>query len=492
LPGLYGNGKANFGRYNQRTMLKLFSRIPALVLVGSGFIIGLLLAGALLAPRVVEFSPGDGAREVPSTSSIRLRFNRAMNRASVESRFSTDPPQSGQFNWDGQELTFTPDEPWPSGAQIEVRLRAGALGQVPLPMLRSKRWTYWVGQPRVLYLWPASGAANLYLIPPDQETGAIQLTFHPTGILDYALFDSGTLVVFSLNSENGGQSFYVLDLISGEERLIRSCDSGVRCSTPAVSPDGRWLAFTEQNYQIGSGGRTMPEGSRAWVLALEGEGELVPVSPAEHEARDPAWSPQGWLTYYDESLKATALLTFDQGPAPSPFTYVPNSLGAAGSWSPDGTRLVYPEIFFLPSQGDEGEPGSESDYYSHLYRTDVTTGETDDISPGSSVRVEDASPVYSPDGTRLAFARKFLDSERWTPGRQLWLLELDDGSAVGLTNESNFTFSSFNWNPDSTRLVYMRRDSSDLSRGPEIWLMDLATMEPILLVEGGYLPAWIP
>jgi len=473
-------------------MLRSLARIPPLTMLAAGFVLGLILAVVLLAPGVGRIRPADGALDVPSTSRISLLFNREMNQASVEARFSVEPPQAGSFSWSGDELTFTPEQPWPAGAQVTIRLRAGALGRVPLPVLRTRTWRFTVGQPRVLYLWPASGAANLYLIAPGGGTGGVQLTFHETGLLDYTLAVGGTRVFFALSSESGGQDLYQYDLIGGEESLVYACPEQVRCSTPAISPDERWLAFVEQHFTIGGGGRTIPSGSSVMVLDLQATEEPVQVSPGEHTARDPAWSPQGWLTYFDEELKATALLTFEQGPAPSPFTYLPNSLGASGSWSPDGTRLVYPEIVFLPPAADEGEAPSETAYYSHLYQTDVTRGETSDISPGSSLQVEDASPVFSPDGGRLAFARKYLDPARWTPGRQLWVLELADQSASELTAQPKYTFSAISWNPDSMSLAYMRRDSSDLSREPEIWTMDLATQQASLLVQGGFLPQWIP
>ena len=44
--------------------------------------------------------------------------------------------------------------------------------------------------------------------------------------------------------------------------------------------------------------------------------------------------------------------------------------------------------------------------------------------------VEDVSPVFSPDGKWIAFARRYLDPLRWTPGRQVWLMRADGTEAV--------------------------------------------------------------
>ncbi len=473
-------------------MLTSIRRIPSVLVIGLGFLLGLMLVVALTAPRVVQVILEYEDAAVPSTSTIQVEFNRPMNAASVESHFATDPPLDGRFEWSGDTLQFFPETPWPNGGEVYVTLRAGALGRVPLPLLRTRNWFFTVGLPRIIYLWPADGPADLYAATPGSGEEPVALTAHDQAVIDYTLSANGTQIVYVLQQAGGEDELHSLDLISGVDLRIHTCDPQAPCMTPAVSPDGAWVAFVMQTLTIGTGGRLVAESSQIWVIDMENEGQAFPVTPQEHNCSIPGWSPQGWLTYYDQQLGAAALLTFDAGPAPAPFTYLPNSLGAGGSWSPDGERYIYPEIIFPESVPAGVDPKDSSLYYSHLFQTDLSTGRTTDISSGEETMVEDASPAFSPDGKWIVFARKYLDVVRWSPGRQLWRMSEDGSGAESLTNQPNYTFSSINWSPDSTMLAFMRRSPSELEQGPEIWWLDLETGSQDRLVMGGYLPAWIP
>lgn len=106
--------------------------------------------------------------------------------------------------------------------------------------------------------------------------------------------------------------------------------------------------------------------------------------------------------------------------------------------------------------------------------------------------VEDASPVYSPDGQWIAFTRKYLEQDRWTLGRQLWAMRADGSGAHPLTDEPDFNHSALAWSPDSGGLVYMRFDETNPTQASEIWLVGSDGEGARRLVVGGYLPRWIP
>ncbi len=99
--------------------------LPLLAFIG--LVGGLLLAAWLAAPRVVERSPAPGAEGVAGRTTVRLGFNQPMDQSSVESRLTVTPVVPGRVVWDGNRLSFDPDETWPAGQLIQVTLRAGAV-----------------------------------------------------------------------------------------------------------------------------------------------------------------------------------------------------------------------------------------------------------------------------------------------------------------------------------------------------------------------------
>jgi Tol biopolymer transport system component len=109
-----------------------------------------------------------------------------------------------------------------------------------------------------------------------------------------------------------------------------------------------------------------------------------------------------------------------------------------------------------------------------------------------AIELEDSSPVYSPDGALIAFARRYLDSTRWTPGKQLWLMRSDGSEAHPLTQSGDYNHHDFAWSPDGKRLAYIRFNQTILTEPAELWLINADGSHPIELVKGGYSPQWIP
>jgi Tol biopolymer transport system component len=463
-------------------------RIPAPMWGALGIVVGLAIVFIIMAPRLVEIAPAPEGESASASPAISLMFSRPMDRASVEARLSFDPPRTGTITWDDQTLIFKPDQPWEHGQTVQVTLAGGSRSIRWLPLLGSRTWTFVIGAPRFLFLYPSDGRADIYIQAVDAAVPE-QLTTTEFGVEEFNRSQDGSCLVYSRRRIDGGNDFYLLDLYDLQESLLYSCPLEEICQAPTLSPDNNYLAFDQAQYSISETGTRITGPSRVMLLDLNDGSELQVVSDTTHNASSPSFSPDGMLAYYDNSLLAVVLVD----PASDNFNtinYIPNNVGLVGDWSPDGDYLILPDILLL-QHTEEEEGGEEPPFFSHLFRIDASNGRTLDLSAFSGYFVEDVSPAYSPEGEWIAFGRKFLQLADWTLGRQIWLMRSDGSNATQLTEESDINHSALAWSADGERLIFMRLDRTNSSNSPEIWMIEINSGEVTQLVVGGYLPQWL-
>jgi Tol biopolymer transport system component len=465
--------------------------ILLILLVASG---GFLLSRA---PRLLEVAPAQGTRHVAAEEPLRLRFSRRMQGSSIASHLETEPSRQGSYTWEGSTLLFTPDTPWPSGITVTVRLKAGAYaaGFPSLPTNRGESWSFAISRPLLAYLWPANLPADIYALDP--LSGETMRLTEGANVQDFSVSGDGATLYFSAITGVGTADLYQLswrEVIKnsqskpaanatpppGHSAAIRilSC-TDANCHNVQVSPAGEYLAY--ERIPIEAPGQ--PAYPQVWLLSLSG-GETAPAADASHETILPDWSPSARLAFYDSTAQAFILLD----PHSQERRLFPNQTGEQGGWTAEGQAFVAPEIIFVPTANTTEMPNSR------LLRFDWTTAQTSDLSGAADV--EDSTPAFSPDGKRLAFARRSLDPTRWTIGRQLWLAEPDGRSAHPLLNADLATLDSFShydfaWKPDSTQLAYVRSNQDYPLDPPELWLVDADGLNRVQLVVGGYAPQWV-
>jgi len=222
-----------------------------------------------------------------------------------------------------------------------------------------------------------------------------------------------------------------------------------------------------------------PQAGRLWLLDLEDDSRR-PLFDYDVPLHSPLWAPQGLrLAYLSPLGGGVEILDL-----PSDEVYqFGNEWGGTPAWSPDGRHLALSELMLA------GEA-----LVVRLLRFDVEGGELLDVS-GQDEMVQDVAPAWSPGGGWIAFARQFLDEERWTPGRQVWLTRPDGSEAYPLLEEPMADHFGFSWRPDGAALAYVR---NDLSQGPQpvpdvqVWVFDLVLREPFLVATDAVLPGWLP
>ncbi len=340
---------------------------------------------------------------------------------------------------------------------------------------------------QLLYLSRANEAANLYAYDP--ETGATQALTEGLKISAFDASPNGQSVYFAAANNSFGADIWQLNI--ADQNLSQLIECGAqRCDSPQANPNGGYLAYTRLEADSG-----LPQ---VWLYSFStADNELV--SSAGQISLAPQWSPDGRLSFYNQSLSAYETMT----PGSDERQLHPNALGEALSWAPDGASFVAAEGFSSFSdvvRGTTGEASLQTPEPDSLTTFEITLTAllsyrgtaTESLLEYAAEQIEDAAPAFAPNGRWLAFTRKYLDEERWTPGRQLWILEIETGAVIPLSSQGNYQMSAIDWRADSSQLAFVRSNRTNFNAPLEIWIMEPNGGNAHLIAVDAFAPQWLP
>jgi len=487
-------------RNRLRPALTRFDRHVALVI---GALLLALVFTILLGDRVgvtlERVSPMGMAR---STGNITLQFSEAMQRDSVPERLQVvEVPADragqaltpddilatleGAVTWNGSTLAFRPSAALRPGATYQVSLQPGTLSESGRAVLAEYRFSFTVRHPRVAYLAPASGTPfNIWLVDPFEAGSARQITFSPSGVYDFGVSPDGAQLAFSeRNSSTGTMDIKLLDLETGAVEQLTNCEDA-ECKSPVWRPDGQVIAYERVDYNSDMAQQVGVSPTRIWLIDLASRPTTTRPMFADSQTLGYGlrWSKDGQrVSVFDYHSQGILIYDFRDDST----VILPSKYGNPGEMSPDGLRVVYPEIMLEANQAR-----------SYLQLVDLSKQEMRRLTQPEDP-VDDDIAAWSPDGTRLLIGRRYTD-DRYTRGKQLYILNPEDSSVEPILVDDRYQNGFFSWDPTGAQVLVQRFPDAlamndPVNPGlPEIWTIDVQTKAAIRVAEDAFNGRWVP
>jgi serine/threonine protein kinase len=277
--------------------------------------------------------------------------------------------------------------------------------------------------------------------------------FYPYGTYLAWSPDSKSLVVTDSPGEGKPDALFVISIETGEKRQLTSPQPPALADTsPALSSDGRWLAFVHR--------KTLTSGE-LHVLALGNglsiAGESKRLTSAELRAEYPTWMPDGREIVFSakDGLWRLGVSGADT-PARIPYVGEDGLMPAVSRPEPGKpARMVYVRSFV--------------DF--NFWRIDTSAAGA----PSRSAPVPAISSTkleyhirFSPDGRRVAFtSARSGDTE-------IWLSDPDGSNTFQLTSMAARETMCPSWSPDGRFIAF----SSDAEGEFDIYMVPVASGKP--------------
>ena len=204
---------------------------------------------------------------------------------------------------------------------------------------------------------------------------------------------------------------------------------------PRLSPDGRSLAFV----------RPDDDGRRQlWTMPTSG-GEARRLTSVPGGAAEHAWSPDS------RSLAFVSDVDPDRPPG-----------GSDGKRTPT-VRVVRRIRYRADTVGWRG------DSFRHLFVADAETGESRQLTHGEG---EDSTPVWSPDGSQVAFISDRGDTREVAMASGAYVVPAEGGEPE-LWSDGLSSVVALAWSPDGARLAVAGSDDPRLAAGWQGWVFVL-------------------
>lgn len=416
-----------------------------------------------------------------------------------------DPP--GEWNW--ETVDFTTDEgTWmnldvsPNGQQIVFDL-LGDIYTMPIAggkaaILRSG--LAWESQPRfspdgqrILFTSDAGGGDNIWVMDKD-GSNAKQLTKESFRLLNNAVWtpDGQYFVArkhFTSQRSLGAGEMWLYHISGGEGlQLTKRKNDQQDVNEPAVSPDGRYVYFSEDMYPGGFFQYNKDPNSQIYVIKRfdREEGEVKTLISGPGGACRPQVSNDGKRLAFVRRVRTKSVLfiydletgqafpVFDQLSKDQQEAWAIFGAYTGFDWTPDDKAIVIwgqGKIWRVPTQPNSKVKATVIPFSANV-NTQVaeTRRQQNEVFTSQFDAKVIRHAVTAPDGNSLVFSAIGY----------LWQMDLPNGKPQRLTSSTDFEFEP-SFSPDGSQLAYVTWNDEDMG---SIRLLNLANKQSQALTNG--------
>ncbi len=276
------------------------------------------------------------------------------------------------------------------------------------------------------------GNRELFVVNTD-GTGKQQLTRTPKSEQNAVWINGGRQIAF-LYDAGGKSQIWVMDADGSNRRQISDYEGGINAFS--FSPDEKSILFVSD---IQFGKRT----ADVYPDLPKATGRIVTDLMYKHWNEWVETVPHPFVAPFDGKTLGQATDLLEGEPYECPMK--PNSGIEDLAWSPDSKTIAYA---CRKKTGLEYALSTNSDIY--LYT--VATKETRNLTEG--MMGYDTYPVFSPDGSKLAWISQERDGYE-SDKKRLFTLDMASGQKDYLTLDFDYNVDALSWLPDGKSLYFI-------------------------------------
>lgn len=425
---------------------------------------------------------------------VAISMGHAQDKEKKNEEWKVSEPE-GEWNW--QEVEFTTDEgTWmnldvsPDGSLIAFDL-LGDIYTMPIVGGQAnaiRSGLAWEVQPRfspdgqkILFTSDAGGGDNCWTMDVNGEN-ATAITKEDFRLLNNGIWTpDGQYIIarkhFTSGRSLGAGEMWMYHITGGQGmQLTKRKNDQQDVNEPSISPDGKYLYYSEDEYPGGFFQYNKDPNSQIYVIKRydRESGETKTILRGPGGSFRPEVSPDGkQLAYVKRIRTMTVLCVFDLKSGAERVIYEGLTKDQQEAWAIFG---VYPGFDWMPDGQSIVIQGNGK-----IWRVDVSTGSASEIPFSVDVKTRIAESIhFKNDVFSSEFEAKVIRHAVTSPDEKLlvfnaighlWAKELPNGKPYRLTDAEEYEFEP-SFSPDGKSILYVTWEDDAMGR---IKTLDLTT-----------------